>query len=340
MAQKDQTIENSMEIGRKNMALLPQVQRWCKHLEVRQKSAGLLAEISGLPISSLEVTCPHGISTGESMHMEWEARRFIIHNCAGCPHHQEQSPDNFGRQVFAEHEVAKQVVADAEARREALRTRAYSDAKVALATKQITEKSVNTLILALIQNQEHKEAIASRLVKAAHLGPEFFTDQALLVLADGFMEEYASSCIAVVREVCANRQSFPDEIIVAAQLAAVAGSDAACGLLADYVSAGGNFASALSLLPDVLAIPDYRLFRWRTPQGYHERPNYSGTHGLLSTGMENWNFRIFGERRADGTLCKPSVLYAACCIGNTLARSRSNFARPYMLRLTSLRRFT
>src|SRR6266511_2836690 len=99
MVWKDRDMETALEIGQKNARLWPQVQRWCRHLKIEQVTAGLLASAYGLPIGSLRVVCPHGISQSESMHLDWVATSFILSNCIGCAHHSEVHPDNYGRTI-------------------------------------------------------------------------------------------------------------------------------------------------------------------------------------------------------------------------------------------------
>src|SRR5712672_1617400 len=97
----DQHYSRSMEIGRANQRLWPRVKRWCRHIDVEMASYGMLAQATGLPIGHLRVICPHGHSRMEAMQLDWVASTFIYENCIGCPHHDEISADNFGREVIA-----------------------------------------------------------------------------------------------------------------------------------------------------------------------------------------------------------------------------------------------
>ena len=58
-ANRERRIEESVKIGEANAALIPRLQRWCEHLRIEQTSAGLLAEMSGLPIGMMQVVCEH-----------------------------------------------------------------------------------------------------------------------------------------------------------------------------------------------------------------------------------------------------------------------------------------
>lgn len=291
MADKHDDHREHIALGLENQRLLPRLARWCKHIDVRRTSAGLVAQTTGLPIGMLEVTCPHGVSVGESMHLAWETKRFVLHNCASCPYHQEIDPDNLGREILAEAATEQREAAQMAARRAELKREAYTQATSALGSERITEGSVNRLILDLLESPDGATPPgAEMLEEAARLGPEFFSNSALLVLADGFAGEHGASCVravqAVYRHLRVRGEGVPGTVLEAAARAirtgaATPGGDAACDLLADHIVGSCDAGGALPLIPDVIAAPDYRLFRWRVPGGYRKRPRYPGTLRLL-----------------------------------------------------------
>src|SRR5262245_41126400 len=97
----DQMFSQAMESGQANQRLWPRVQRWCRHIKAEMTSGGFLGLATGLPIGFQKITCPHGHTLSESTNLGAEAERFILGNCIGCPHHDELSPDNYGREVIA-----------------------------------------------------------------------------------------------------------------------------------------------------------------------------------------------------------------------------------------------
>jgi hypothetical protein len=97
----DQEYSRAIELGQANERLLPRIKRWCRHINMEMASSGMLAQAFGLPIGHLRVICPHGHSTMEAMQLDMVAATFIRHNCIGCPHHDEVSSDNYGREVIA-----------------------------------------------------------------------------------------------------------------------------------------------------------------------------------------------------------------------------------------------
>lgn len=280
MVQKNDQIKKLTQIGTENEKILPDVKAWCRHLEVQQTSYGLFVEMTGLLAGRLQVQCPHGVVVGESHFLKKEAKDFILKNCIGCSYHQEQSPRNFGRLVLANKEKGEAKAEEQAARRHQLEQEAYSAAEAALQTQEITEKSVNTLILRLEQGQEEASVATARLLEAARLGPELFSDQALQVLADGLQGEQGSAKAAILKAVCQSRGQMPTVVREAAQRAVTAGLDAACALLAE-AGRQEDVTPFLPLMLDILAIPDYGMWAWRKPGGYHERPEYAGTLELI-----------------------------------------------------------
>jgi hypothetical protein len=262
MLREDKEIEIALEIGRKNARLLPQVERWCRHIKIEQVTAGLLASVYGLPIGTLRVVCPHGISQSESMHLDWEATSFILANCIGCTHHAEVHPDNYGRQVLQEKEEADAKAQELRSRREQLSQQALETAREALETTEITERSVNTLILEGQYDTEQGQRTREQLNEAARLAPEMFSDNAVQVIVDNFTEPSAAAYIACATELCRSRRHVPEFVMSAAMRVVDTGPieavDVACSLIA--LNAQMNGPSTLrSTLPALLQALDRRI---------------------------------------------------------------------------------
>ena len=149
MAQKrsrERRIEDSLKIGEANAALIPRLQRWCEHLRVEQTSAGLLAEMSGLPIGMMQITCPHASNGLQAMKLREVAAYFVSQNCRGCPHHKELHADNVGReilraadQVQEERATAKPITSESRRR---LRGLVSGDITQALQSAPATEQAM------------------------------------------------------------------------------------------------------------------------------------------------------------------------------------------------------
>jgi hypothetical protein len=235
MVRKDREMEAAVEIGRKNARLWPQVQRWCRHLKIEQVTAGLLTSAYRLPIGRLRVVCPHGISQSESMHLDWVATSFILGNCIGCAYHSEVHPDNYGRTILQKQKEADAKEQELQDRRERLRQEALETAREALETSEITERSVNTLILEAQSGTEPAHRVREQLIEAARIAPEMFPENALQVITDNFTEPSAPIYIRCVTELCRSRQDVPDFVrsaaLSAVNIGSIEAADSACLLL-------------------------------------------------------------------------------------------------------------
>jgi hypothetical protein len=249
-----------MEIGRANQRLWPRVKRWCRHIDIEMTSFGMLAEATGLPIGSLRIICPHGLPNMEAMQLDWVAGSFIRQNCIGCPHHDEVSSDNYGREVIAAKKRHEIETKKAEDRRKQLKAQGYEAAANALKSRMPTEESVNRFILDLFGSDEEAGRPKDLLVQAADLGPELFSDAALRVMADAFAGPHTGSCIEAARIICRQRKSVPHEILTAALQSVEQHSDVACGLLCDAIEYGHDVAPIITELPSIVALPGHVRF--------------------------------------------------------------------------------
>ena len=244
-----------IKIGQKNQALIPQLKQWCRHINVQIEISGLLAEMTQLPIGMLRVECPHGVTQSMSMHLEYEAELFIVRNCSGCAHHQEVSSENLGRTILAKRLRLQQEAAAAERRRLELERQTQQDVASTLNTKEMTQASVNRLILRLYAAPDAPETVPN-LVDAANLAPEFFSDEAIKVLADGFPTPMGAACVRIVRTVLAGRKRLPDFIPGAIVKAVLAGVDEACSVIVEHV-ADFEHETLMRALTAAIAIPNY-----------------------------------------------------------------------------------
>lgn len=97
--QQEREIEKMVALGRRNLVLIPQVENWCKHVEIHDNSAGLITELYQIP-TMLSIGCPHASGGYSGANFEWSARDFILENCKNCQFHKKISSPNFGEEVF------------------------------------------------------------------------------------------------------------------------------------------------------------------------------------------------------------------------------------------------
>jgi hypothetical protein len=194
-----------------------------------------------------------------------QATSFVLSNCIGCAHHSELHPDNYGRTILQKKKEADAKEQELRDRRERLRQEALETAREALESSEITEKSVNSLILEAQSDTEQAHRVREQLIKAARIAPEMFSENALQVIADNFMVPSAPIYIRCATELCRSRQNVPDFMLSAALNAVDIGpmeaADSAC-LLLDLHAQINGISILQSHLPSLLQILDRRMPRW------------------------------------------------------------------------------
>lgn len=211
---EEQRNRDMYELGARNAALIPRIERWCQHLQIKLLSSGLLAQMSGLPIGHMGITCLHAKGTGiQAMQLDQVAACFITENCRGCPHHRELNPDNAGREILREadriEEEEKKPRAAAAPTARRLDGLVTGDLSQALATAPTTEQSVLECVARLKIPTQADEA-AKLLVQAADLAPEFFSDVACEIIAEHFPDlGHGGTCAEAMRVLGRKRGAIP-----------------------------------------------------------------------------------------------------------------------------------
>ncbi len=276
-------IEKSVELGRKNAALVDKVTNWCRHLELKMESAGLVAEVYGLPVGMMSISCEHASGGGTmSMHLNQVATSFVIENCRGCPHHSPISDNNIRHTILKEYEALekskKHAVQDkptAKARLGALISGALSEA---LRHETITAQSILELVAGLDDAEHHKGA-ALKLVSAAKIASEFFTDLAVEVICTHFQDlDHGRDCISAIRNIAKVRGRVPDVAFEAAKLCILQtrNTDDACALIADVI-VERNCVPEIELIDRLTAIQHHG----RPIGSFYVAPSYDGNNRVL-----------------------------------------------------------
>lgn len=284
--------EDAIKIGQANAALIPRLKPWCRHLEVRLMSAGLLAEQTGLPIGSMRVICPHARGYTENMDLRQVAAYFVTTNCRGCPHHEEVNTDNAGREMLrhADQIVAERTAAPARPEppaRRRLRGLVSGDLGQALRSAPTTEQSILELV-ALLEDETRADEAVSILAQAAKLAPTFFSSPAVEAIAEYLPEDtLGGRCASILRTLGGHNGSVPPVAVNAALQCIEFRSchDDILALLGDHFAAGGE-------LPDrfvVSKMVGHQHYGAEPPfLGRGVEPDYPGLlHALTEIGKRN-----------------------------------------------------
>lgn len=285
-------IEKSVERGQRNAELLPKVEAWCKHLEVNMVSSGMLAEMYQLPIGRMDITCPHAAGGGIGAHdLHSVAAYFIPQNCRGCPHHEEISADNVGREILAEADAIEQRRANRDVSVDnaklKLRGLVSGDLSKALQSESTTQQSILELV-ALLDDAEHHRDAADKLVLAAEIAPELFTELSREIIASHFPNpDHGRDCIACMRAL-GRREGRISEVAASAArqclLEGKAGDDV-CALLGDYVETGGP-VPPIEIVEAIIAVQ-------------HHRNLFSNSDKVLDYTGSNYALRTIAARDLD-----------------------------------------
>ncbi len=215
---QDKDFERALKIGRENAECIRQMERWCKHVEIRQTTEGLYAQISGLPYARHSISCPKIEGKMESMNLRWTFSDFLVENCSACPHHTPNGDTTWGQDIIRTRQE--------EARKHEQAAKEESD-RIATLRSELRRKSQDISAEAgrdSLQILEFLETIftediadstkASQQLKvSATLGADLFPHAALdliLLLAgsEEFSEMLLPVCTALAQELAHKRSEL------------------------------------------------------------------------------------------------------------------------------------
>lgn len=241
---EDRMIQQTLEIGKRNAQLLPRVRNWCRHLDIKMESSGLVAQIYRVPAGMMSISCPHASAGGSmSMHLNHVATDFITANCRDCPHHELVSIDNIGREILdKEIEVRTRLASNTAAGSQAkyrIRQLVSGDLTEALRREDVTKQSVLELVV-LLDDEAHCCEAANKLVKAAEVAPEFFTQLAIEVACSHFPDvHHGKTCIDAILRLERTTDPSTQDIVFEAALTCLTENknrDKACFVIGRYLA--------------------------------------------------------------------------------------------------------
>src|SRR5262245_3100773 len=95
--------EHADDIGKENVVYMAKMRSWCKHFRVEVRSSRLYAQMAQLPIGMHEISCPYTDHHTGSAVLQRICSAFLVSACDGCPHHEPNGDDSWGRQIIDEH---------------------------------------------------------------------------------------------------------------------------------------------------------------------------------------------------------------------------------------------
>lgn len=224
---EQQRFTKMTRLGVANQDLLGKARLWCKHLSVEMRSAGMIAEVTGLPVGSHEIRCPHATGGTAGMNLPWLLPQFVIEHCRGCPHHLPVGDVTWGQEIFRDADARAAAKAQAKDRLAELRLRMLSLPRVARGTADLSEYAILEWIELLFGEDAHSARESERrLGEAAQVAPELFRDAAVNALVEGAaVEPFGARCLPVLANLSAHRPDLDERLKEVAQIALIEGHD-------------------------------------------------------------------------------------------------------------------
>lgn len=291
---EEREFERSVRLGEANREIIAKSRAWCSHLSIEMESAGLIAEMTGLPVGSHVVSCRHAAGKTGDMNLPWALPHFVSEACPGCPHHTPNGSTTWGEEVIQLAQRAKTEATEqrtrAETRLKELREQLRGTPRSAKASVGVTETQILEWTEALFSDNDAAAADAGRrLHEAARVAPELFAPVAVNALTDGAaVEPFDSRCLPTLA-VLAGRRFDLDERLRAVAEGAIRSErqlEPACLLLAELANRTSETPNP-ALVAQVIALRDHvrPIGGWPTRHPEHPivdlPPDYSSSTRFL-----------------------------------------------------------
>ncbi len=207
----DNDFVETIKLGEDNAECLRQMQSWCKHVELERTSAGLYAQMTGLPIGMHSVACPKVEGKRESMNLRWIFSDFLVENCATCPHHIPNGDPSWGQEIIDKHreEAHKREQADKKEadRISKLRSELRSKSRdISVETAPESHRILKYLEAIFSEDETERKEASERLEQSARIGADLFPNAAIeLILLLAGSNEFSELLLPVCKEL-ANRR--------------------------------------------------------------------------------------------------------------------------------------
>lgn len=199
--------EHAVEIGKENAAYINDMSRWCKHFKVEVRSSGLYAQMAQLPIGMHEISCPYTDHHTGSAVLRRVCSEFLVSACDGCPHHEPNGDESWGRKIIDDHKEKMRLRAEAEQKRadeiEKLRSELRAQSKsIGEGSASESQNLAEFLESMFSDSVEEQESSAAKLKQAAQVGADLFPEAAIELLTNMFHnEEFGRPAIEICAEL-------------------------------------------------------------------------------------------------------------------------------------------
>jgi hypothetical protein len=207
----DRETEKMTRLGLENADHIRKARYWCKHFRIEMVSAGLLAQMTGLPIGSHRISCQYASETSEAMNLPWIIPEFLIKNCKGCRYHESNGDITWGKEIIEKFERQELERAENDRIRKyqlaALRKQLRTLSQQATRSTKPTERQILFFIEKIFSEEEDERKESSeQLIQAAKIGSDLFPPIAIdLLTKQSLSIQFASQCSPVCVELSKRR---------------------------------------------------------------------------------------------------------------------------------------
>lgn len=200
----DKRSEEAIELGKKNVEYISKATGWCKHLECKMTSAGMLAEATRLPIGSIKVSCKHAIGSHESMNLPWIVPEFIIENCEGCEYHNPNGQEEWGKKIISDEKsrIKKQEenLEKERSRKQLIRKQLKALPEEKKKDADVTQREIFNLFIGLFsEKKEEREGSLESILNAAEIASDLFSESLIDIIRENIsLEGYRSTFLEIV----------------------------------------------------------------------------------------------------------------------------------------------
>ncbi len=209
--------EKSVKLGEQNAECIKNMRQWCKHFNIEKTASGLYAEMTGLPIGSHKIQCPHAAAS-ESMNLPWICSEFLVKNCDSCEHHISNGDTSWALNIIEkEHEASYAREKEIEQRKEKiskLRLELREQAREVSQQVQQESKRIVEFLEDLLSEDDIKQAKAVDYLKqSVSLAPDLFSESAIdLIFTLAVTDEYSAKILPICRELGKRRNDLNQQI--------------------------------------------------------------------------------------------------------------------------------
>lgn len=205
MARGDSTktrLAETIAMGESNKKYISLAKNWCKHINIEDRSGGIVAEMYSLPINQ-NLSCPHTTYATGGMNFEWIAYEFIKNNCIDCTFHTEISEHNYGRMVIKK--INQQ--AENQGKIEIEKQKHFDKLKFQIDTLLVTQNKLSVTAVSVIDlarqldNPDTIEDVSNKLLEASKLSADYFEPVAIDYMSLYLNSEGGENLVSAIQEL-------------------------------------------------------------------------------------------------------------------------------------------